>query len=347
VPSIESERMARRHSRHDDGEKDWNGVDEDASSSAVDDEATGERSPADGAPAAAAGLPEGWTQRLVPRKNGHRFDPYWFSPKMSHRFNSLPQARRFLDCLERVEGDEVVAFDMYSSNGKKKKRLLYGRERKADVVGDGMEVARADFLATSQICSDAAHTNTSSHIATDSIVSSSTTSSLCSSSKLSLAAPEKKDEPSKDKARHEPLFKMRLRLNLDDPQQSKGSGSQAKPTFDDENDRGHESQKAGEMSGEPLTIQQLLSLAKQRNIEKQAMMTLSQLKQEARNKARANQKTSRRPQRRRRNGRHSKQKAPAADLSAAQEPLEKIEMNTGVLFLYRGENRRAKFVRWY
>jgi hypothetical protein len=337
--------MIRRHSRHDDGEEDGNGVEEDASSAAVDDEATGERSPADGAPA--AGLPDGWTQRLVPRKNGHRFDPYWFSPKMSHRFNSLPQVRRFLDCLERVGGDEVVAYDSYSSNGKKKKRRIDGRERKVDVVVNSMEVARADFLATSQVYSDAAHTNTSSHIATDSIVSSSTTSSLCSSSKLSLAAHEKKDEPSKVKAQHKPLFKMRLRLNLDDPQQNKGSGSQAEPTFDEENDRGNESQKSGKMSGIQLTIQQLLSLAKQRKIEKQAMMTLSQLKQEARNKARANQKTSRRQRRSKRNGRHSKPKAPAADLSAAQEPLEKIEMNTGVLFLYRGENRRAKFVRWY
>lgn len=329
----------------DDGEKDGNGMDEDASPAAADDEAIGERSPANGSPA--DGLPEGWTQRYVPRKNGHRFDPYWFSPIMSYRFNSLPQARRFLDCLERAGGDEVVAYDSYSKGKPKQKRRIDGRERKVDVVGDSMETARAEKLATSQVCSnDAAHANTSSHNATDSIVSSSTTSSLCSSAKLSLAAPEGREEPSKEQVRHEPLFKMRLRLNIDDPRQHKGSSSRAESTFDDLNDR-DESQKSGELPGVQLTIQQLLSLVKQRKIEQQATMTLSQLKQEARNKARANQKTYRQPKRNKRNGRHSKPKSPPPDPLAAQELPEKIEMNTGVLYLYRGEHRSAKFVRWY
>ncbi|KAL3827643.1 hypothetical protein ACHAXA_000516 [Cyclostephanos tholiformis] len=349
--------MARRRPRHDDGEEKVDGVEDDASPTAADDEVKAERSLADGEIVGgsstiepicrAEGLPDGWTQRLVPRKNGHRFDPYWFSPRMSYRFNSLPQVKRFLNCLERAEGDEIVAYDAYSSKDKKQKRRVIGRSRKADVVGgDSMEVAHSDFLATSQFCSDSTHANASSQIATDSIVSSSTTSSICSSSKLLLTTVEIREEQSKKDMRHELLFKKRLRLNLDEPQH-KGSGSQAESKFDDENDRYDKSQMSCEISGPQLTVQRLLSLTKQRKIQEQAMMTLSQLKQEARSKAKANSKSSRQPQRSKRNGRHSKLNSPAANLAVAQEPLEKIEMNTGVLYLYKGENRRAKFVRRY
>ena len=56
------------------------------------------------------GLPEGWIHRQVPRKNNDfKSDPYWFSPKLAYKFNSLLQVRRFLAVLEEAGGDEVAA----------------------------------------------------------------------------------------------------------------------------------------------------------------------------------------------------------------------------------------------
>ena len=57
------------------------------------------------------GLPEGWIHRQVPRKGSDsKTDPYWFSPKLAYKFNSLLQVRRFLAILEEeAGGDEVAA----------------------------------------------------------------------------------------------------------------------------------------------------------------------------------------------------------------------------------------------
>lgn len=198
-----------------------------------------------------------------------------------------------------------------------------------------METARTVFLAASQFCSDTTHANTSSQIfATDSIVSSSTSSSLCSSSKLALAVETKKEKQSTEKRRHKPLFKRRLQINLNDVQHN-DFGSHAQSAVVDENNR------CNKRCGIQLSAQQLLSLTKQRKIEAQSKLSLPELKQQARNKAKA----FRQPKWNKRNGRCTKPRSSAADLVATQEPLEKVEMNTGVLYLYRGENRRAKFVR--
>ena len=219
--------------------------------------------------------------------------------------------------------------------------------QRREFVGDSVEVASTGFLTVSRFCSDTTHVNTSSQIfATDSIVSSSTSSSLCSSSKRSLAAEPKKEE--KKKIRHKPLFKKRLKINLNDVQhnvQHNEFGSHTESNAKNEkNGRCDKLQKTCEIPGIQLSVEQLLSLTKQRTLEAQSKLTLSQLKQQARSKARANSKPSRQP-RNKKNGRCSKPKSAAADLAAMHEPLEKIEMYTGILYLYRGENRTAKFVR--
>lgn len=207
--------------------------------------------------------------------------------------------------------------------------------QRREFVRDSVEVTSAGFLTVSRFCSATTRANTSSQIfATDSIVSSSTSSSLCSSSKRPLAAETKKEK--KEKIRHKPLFKKRLKICQHDVQYDE-FGSHAESNVKNE-------KKTCQITGIQLSVQQLLSLSKQRTLEAQSKLTLSQLKQQARSKARANSKPSRQP-RNKRNGRCSKPKSAAPDLVAMHEPLEKIEMNTGILYLYRGENRRAKFVR--
>ena len=209
--------------------------------------------------------------------------------------------------------------------------------QRREFVRDSVEVTSAGFLTVSRFCSATTRANTSSQIfATDSIVSSSTSSSLCSSSKRPLAAETKKEK--KEKIRHKPLFKKRLKICQHDVQYDE-FGSHAESNVKNE-------KKTCQITGIQLSVQQLLSLSKQRTLEAQSKLTLSQLKQQARSKARANSKPSRQPRNRnKRNGRCSKPKSAAPDLVAMHEPLEKIEMNTGILYLYRGENRRAKFVR--
>lgn len=87
----------------------------------------------------AEGMPEGWTQILVPRKAGNRKagnvsktwysiqDKYWFSPKESYKFNAAVKVRRFLDVLDEVGGDEVHAHRLYL-----KKNRLYLKKSRSD-----------------------------------------------------------------------------------------------------------------------------------------------------------------------------------------------------------------------
>ena len=59
----------------------------------------------------AVGLPEGWKHRRLPRKDKSHSDPYWYSPMMNYKFNSIPKVRRFLDHMEDANGDEVMAYE--------------------------------------------------------------------------------------------------------------------------------------------------------------------------------------------------------------------------------------------
>lgn len=117
------------------------------------------------------------------------------------------------------------------------------------------------------------------------------------------------------------------------------------------------SNKSAIKSGEEyFTIQQLLSLARQRKLEAQSKLSLVQLKQQAREKARANanrvqvQQTSRRKTTR--NGKRHKPKSSLAkkttsteeSIEVEDEPVDTIDMNTGTLYLYRGLKPRAEFV---
>jgi len=117
------------------------------------------------------------------------------------------------------------------------------------------------------------------------------------------------------------------------------------------------SNKSAIKSGEEyFTIQQLLSLSRQRKIEAQSKLSLVQLKQQAREKARANanrtvraQQTSKRKTTR--NGKRHQSKSSLAkktstkeSIEVEDEPVETIQMNAGTLYLYRGLKPRAEFV---
>ena len=96
-----------------------------------------------------------------------------------------------------------------------------------------------------------------------------------------------------------------------------------------------------------ISVHQLLSLAKKRALEAQSNLTLAQLKQQAREKARAAKAASVRKQpKRNKKGKFQKSSSSVAkdDDEMPEEPMAKIEMHTGFLHLYRGENPRAKFV---
>jgi len=97
----------------------------------------------------AAGFPEGWTTRSVPRKTGdksHRSDVYWFSPTKSFKFRSKAQVKRFQESLERAGGgDEVAALELYvrgekeksggNNSSSKKRKAISGKKKKDDGSG--------------------------------------------------------------------------------------------------------------------------------------------------------------------------------------------------------------------
>jgi hypothetical protein len=73
---------------------------------------------AEAQPHPAEGMPEGWTQIIVRRKEGVIRDKYWLSPKESYKFNAKVKVRRFLAVLDQVGGDEVMAYRLYMKKGK-------------------------------------------------------------------------------------------------------------------------------------------------------------------------------------------------------------------------------------
>jgi hypothetical protein len=86
----------------------------------------------------AEGLPPGWTTRLIQRKGpDQRHDPYWFSPNESYKFNSMANVKRFIACLETVDGDEVVAYELTKKG--KKWPMKSKREEEMDEEDEEME----------------------------------------------------------------------------------------------------------------------------------------------------------------------------------------------------------------
>ena len=69
----------------------------------------------------AKGLPNGWTTRVVPRKDKSQSDTYWYSPVMLYKFRSIPAVKTFLNFLEESNGDEVRAHILFQSLSKKLK----------------------------------------------------------------------------------------------------------------------------------------------------------------------------------------------------------------------------------
>ncbi|KAL7546343.1 hypothetical protein ACHAWF_009680 [Thalassiosira exigua] len=63
-------------------------------------------------------LPEGWVYRKLPRQSReNQSENHWFSPVLKFKFRSLEKVKRFLVCLEKADGDEIVAINMYSVKG--------------------------------------------------------------------------------------------------------------------------------------------------------------------------------------------------------------------------------------
>lgn len=54
----------------------------------------------------------GWRVKAVKRKCGDRVDRYWLSPKKQKKLRSKREIERFLDALNKVEGNEEKAFAM-------------------------------------------------------------------------------------------------------------------------------------------------------------------------------------------------------------------------------------------
>lgn len=55
----------------------------------------------------------GWTKRTFQRQNGvtkGTMDSYWYTPKMQYKLRSLAQVRRFHQCMQSNQNDEVKAY---------------------------------------------------------------------------------------------------------------------------------------------------------------------------------------------------------------------------------------------
>ena len=63
------------------------------------------------------GWPPGWIKKKIGRKSGGRRDPYWFSPITQKKLRSLPEVKRFMDALQKSNGDEDEAWAIFK--GKK------------------------------------------------------------------------------------------------------------------------------------------------------------------------------------------------------------------------------------
>eukprot|EP00577_Skeletonema_sp_RCC1716_P006800 CAMPEP_0113435774 /NCGR_PEP_ID=MMETSP0013_2-20120614/36462_1 /TAXON_ID=2843 ORGANISM="Skeletonema costatum, Strain 1716" /NCGR_SAMPLE_ID=MMETSP0013_2 /ASSEMBLY_ACC=CAM_ASM_000158 /LENGTH=575 /DNA_ID=CAMNT_0000326185 /DNA_START=46 /DNA_END=1770 /DNA_ORIENTATION=- /assembly_acc=CAM_ASM_000158 len=65
-------------------------------------------------------LPDGWTEKLIPRSSGNKFDKRWFSPG-GIRFKSKTTAKCFIEIFG-TEKDETRAYEIYKQLEKKKKK---------------------------------------------------------------------------------------------------------------------------------------------------------------------------------------------------------------------------------
>lgn len=62
------------------------------------------------------GWPEGWTKKIFERTGGKstgHSDPYWYTPIEKKRLRSMNEVRRFLAALEKCEGDEGKAWEVF------------------------------------------------------------------------------------------------------------------------------------------------------------------------------------------------------------------------------------------
>jgi len=97
-----------------------------------------------------------------------------------------------------------------------------------------------------------------------------------------------------------------------------------------------------------ISIQQIMRLRRRRSLQAQENLTLAQLKQRAREKAAEARIPKQAPPKKKKRkkfgwGRRKIKSAPGPVEDTGLDPVNKIRMNTGTLYLYRGENPRAIF----
>ena len=59
---------------------------------------------------------ENWTVCKIPRATGKHLDKYYYSPVMGYRFRSKLEVNRYLECIKRSNGDEIVAIGEFRSS---------------------------------------------------------------------------------------------------------------------------------------------------------------------------------------------------------------------------------------
>jgi len=265
------------------------------------------------------------------------------------RSNSSSRPRRLF------VGDSVEVIPKVACSVQGPKLLLTAPKRAHSAIGDAN-----DTTVTTRIVPDSVQTTGAR--STDSIVSSSSSDgsrglkrkvySQPSSSSSSLTSAETNTaEPPKMK-RQIPLFKQTRNIKL----RALGIDCESTKALPDTSHKGcgihrnanhqNNEQSKAEVDWQ-ISVQHILFLSKQRVLEAQSQLSLSQLKRQAREKARVSSKATQRKQpKRKKKSRHRKPMSPPpSSVSETTEPMEEIQMNTGTLYLFRGENPRAKFVR--
>ena len=89
----------------------------------------------------AEGLPTGWTTRVFRRKGQHnKSDRFWYSPIQLFRFRSMVKVEQFLERLNGVNGDEVMAYKL--CNDRTKNCATTNSTDLADIVVYNRKIAK-------------------------------------------------------------------------------------------------------------------------------------------------------------------------------------------------------------
>jgi len=93
------------------------------------------------------GFPNGWTKERIPRKSGGS-DSYYYSPIEHYKFDSMVKANRFLECLKKVNGDEVLALEQFRSANKYAKATVDERSSLSPTASSTQQKKKAPATKT-------------------------------------------------------------------------------------------------------------------------------------------------------------------------------------------------------